>query len=112
MIAACLAAWDFLIIVHIIVEQTIRQMTVDSGQLSRITATTRFVSWGADPIGALLGGLAASSFIGIRGTMVICLAGFTAVGFFLLTSRSIRNLSTLDALSDRSARAHCDAPLT
>ncbi|HTR10860.1 MAG TPA: MFS transporter, partial [Paraburkholderia sp.] len=97
-IAACLACWDFLIVVHVIIEQTIRQMTIESGQLSRITATTRFVSWGADPLGALLGGLAASSSIGIRGTMIVCLIGFTAAGLLMLTSKSIRNLSTLDAL--------------
>jgi predicted MFS family arabinose efflux permease len=104
LIAGCLAAWDFMIVVHVIVEQTIRQVLVNNRHLSRIMATTRFVSWGADPIGALLGGLAASSAIGSRGTLLICLLGFAASGAYLLTSRGIRSLSDAD-LEFRHERA-------
>lgn len=95
-IAMCLAAWDFMIVVHVIIEQTIRQVMVDGNQLSRITATTRFVSWGADPIGALLGGFAASSAIGVRGALFVCLVGFVASGALLLASKGIRHLRSPD----------------
>jgi predicted MFS family arabinose efflux permease len=104
LIAGCLAAWDFMIVVHVIVEQTIRQVLVNNAHLSRITATTRFVSWGVDPIGALLGGLAASSAIGSRGTLLICLLGFAASGAYLLTSRGIRSLNDVE-LGFRPERA-------
>jgi predicted MFS family arabinose efflux permease len=96
LIAFCLAAWDFLIVVHVIIEQTIRQTMIENNQLSRLTATIRFVSWGVDPVGALLGGIAASSFLGSNGTLLICMFGFMASGALLLISKGIRNLSTDD----------------
>jgi MFS family permease len=92
LIACCFALWDFLIVVHVIVEQTIRQITVNNRHLSRITATTRFISWGADPIGALFGGALAASAIGSRGALFICLLGFFLSAIMLLTSKNIRNL--------------------
>jgi MFS family permease len=92
LIGACLAAWEFMIVVHMILEQTMRQVMVENRHLSRMAATTRFVSWGADPIGALLGGLAASSTLGCRGTLLICLLGFVVSGAVLLTSKGIRAL--------------------
>jgi MFS family permease len=92
-IAACLAAWDFMIVVHVIIEQTIRQVVVDCRHIARVTATTRFVSWGADPIGALLGGIAAGSAIGNRGVLLVCLFGFAASGAILLGSRGVRQLN-------------------
>ncbi|RDK00894.1 MFS transporter [Paraburkholderia lacunae] len=92
-IACSLAAWDFLIVVHLIVEQTVRQVTVDNQHLSRITATTRFISWGVDPVGTLLGGLAASSSIGPRGTLFVCLLGLSLSGSLLLLSKGIRQLN-------------------
>ncbi|WP_207001805.1 hypothetical protein [Trinickia mobilis] len=96
LIAGCLAAWDFLIVVHVIVEQTVRQAMVANRHLSRITATTRFVSWGADPVGALLGGFAATSIVGSRGALLICLLGFASSGALLLTSKGIRGLNAMD----------------
>lgn len=100
-IAASIAAWDFAIVVHVIVEQTVRQTMIENRHLARVTATVRFVSWGADPIGALLGGLAASSVLGARGTLLFCLIGFTASGALLLLSRRIRRLTRIDLDSER-----------
>jgi MFS family permease len=96
LIAGCLAAWDFFIVVHVIIEQTLRQVMVRNDQLSRITATTRFVSWGADPIGAVIGGLAASSMLGNRGTLFVCLIGFVISGAALLMSKAVRQLNADD----------------
>ena len=107
LVAACLAAWDFMIVVHVIIEQTIRQSMVSNHHLSRITATTRFVSWGADPVGAVLGGVAASSAIGTKGALFGCLMGFVASGAFLLTSQKIRALSA-DVISANRDLLHGD----
>jgi MFS family permease len=96
-IGACLAAWEFMIVVHMILEHTMRQTMVENQHLSRVAATTRFVSWGADPVGALLGGLAANSALGCRGTLLICLLGFVVSGAVLLTSKGIRALKNEDA---------------
>jgi MFS family permease len=86
-----LAAWDFLIVLHVIVEQTIRQTTVSQSHLGRVSATTRFISWGADPIGALAGGALAAS-LGTGSALTICLIGFTGSGATLLLSKDIRRL--------------------
>lgn len=91
-IGTCLAMWDFMIVVHIIVEQTLRQTMVSRHHLARVTATTRFLSWGVDPIGALAGGLLAASSVGTKGTLLICLLGFVASGVLLMISKSIREL--------------------
>jgi hypothetical protein len=63
---------------------------VSQQHLARVTATTRFVSWGVDPIGALAGGLLAASAVGTRGTLMICLLGFVASGVLLMISKSVR----------------------
>jgi predicted MFS family arabinose efflux permease len=91
-IALCLGAWDFAVVVHLIIEASVRQLTVPVNQLSRIAATTRFISWGADPIGAALGGLLASSFLGYRGALACCLLGMSMAGASLIFSKSVRNV--------------------
>lgn len=93
LVALCLGAWDFAIVVHLVIEQTIRQATVPIKHLSRVAATTRFVSWGADPLGALLGGVAAGSVLGARGTLAVCLFGMTVAGSALLLSAKVRHLN-------------------
>ncbi|MFC4273963.1 MFS transporter [Achromobacter aloeverae] len=102
-IVLCFAVWDFMIVLHLIVEQTIRQVTVDSSQLGRVSSTTRFVSWGADPIGALSGGLLASTAIGSRGALAVCLVGFLGSGATLLFSRTIAALPVSQAMNDTLA---------
>jgi hypothetical protein len=92
-IGLSLAAWDFAIVVHIVIEQSVRQATVPHGHLSRIAAITRFVSWGADPIGAFLGGLAANTAVSARGTLAACLIGMTLSGALLLLFKNVRKLS-------------------
>lgn len=94
-VALCLAAWDFMIVLHVIVEQTIRQTTVCETHLGRVSATTRFIAWGADPIGALAGGAVAAS-LGANTALTICLFGFAASGAALLVSRNIRELRYSD----------------
>ena len=91
-LAAGLAAWDFLIVLHLIVEHTVRQATVPGDQLGRISAVTRFVSWGADPVGAVMGGLLVTTALGTFGTLLVCLAGFLLAGLVLLASTGIRTL--------------------
>ncbi|CAN7522710.1 MFS transporter [Trinickia sp. LjRoot230] len=90
-IALCLAAWDFVIVVHIIVEQTLRQTMIAESHLGRVSATTRFISWGADPVGALAGGALAAS-LGTSNALMICLIGLTLSGATLLSSKGLRNL--------------------
>lgn len=91
-ISICLGAWDFAVVIHLIVEASIRQITVPVNQLSRIAATTRFISWGADPVGAAIGGLLAGSALGYHGALAFCLLGMSVAGSALLLSKGVRDL--------------------
>lgn len=74
-------------------QQTLRQTLIPSELLPRAQATWRFLVFGMQPVGALLGGTL-GSFIGLRGTLVvgsvIMLAG--AVVAWLSPLRSLRQL--------------------
>lgn len=66
--------------------------------LSRVMATVRFVSWGAVPVGALLGGTVASA-AGVRAALVLfCLLAWLTPAV-VLTSR-LRSVRTLEDLDD------------
>jgi hypothetical protein len=93
LVAAIFAAWDFAVVINLVIEQTVRQTQVPSSHLSRVSATTRFFTWGVDPLGALLGGLAASSALGLEGTLMSAVLGMGASGLVLLASPAVRRLS-------------------
>jgi MFS family permease len=93
LIAAIFAAWDFAIVVNLVIEQTVRQSIVRPTHLSRVSATTRFFTWGVDPVGAILGGVAASSALGLEGTLMTAVLGMGASGIFLLACPEVRRLS-------------------
>jgi MFS family permease len=97
LVAATFAAWDFAVVTNLVIEQTVRQTLVRPSHLSRVSATTRFFTWGVDPLGALLGGLAASSALGLEATLTIAVSGMGASGLVLLASPSVRRLSFAQA---------------
>lgn len=57
---------------------SLRQTVTPENMLGRMNAASRLVSWGAIPIGALLGG-GLGETIGLRPTLVACAAGSTLV---------------------------------
>jgi MFS family permease len=79
-------------------QQTFRQALIEPALLSRATGTWRFLVYGTQAIGALLGGLL-GSVAGLRATLIISsgamLAG-TAIGFFSPV-RSLRELPGQEA---------------
>jgi predicted MFS family arabinose efflux permease len=93
LVAATFAAWDFAIVTNLVIEQTVRQILVRPSHLSRVSATTRFFTWGVDPLGALLGGVAASSVLGLEATLAIAVSGMGASGLVLLACPTVRRLS-------------------
>ncbi|WP_175107394.1 MFS transporter [Pararobbsia alpina] len=97
LIAAIFAAWDFAIVTNLVIEQTVRQTRVCSSQLSCVSATTRFFTWGVDPLGALLGGIAASSTLGLEGTLIAAVLGMGASGLVLFVCPAVRRLSFAQA---------------
>jgi hypothetical protein len=73
-----------------------RQAVAPERMLGRITAGYRFISYGAIPIGALLGGFA-GEWLGLRGGLIVGTVGLlTAAAFALLSPlRGVRALPAL-----------------
>ncbi|MFG3284431.1 MFS transporter [Streptomyces sp. NPDC048111] len=67
--------WTFCVVILLILGASLRQRLVADAYLGRVSATFRFVSWGVDPIGALLGGALGASAFGLRRTMVLAALG-------------------------------------
>ncbi len=87
---------------------TFRQATTPREILGRVNATLRFVSWGAVPIGTLLGGLLGSAF-GLRAAMWVAAAG-GLFGPLPLMLSGVRSLQTLPEPADQAGR-EAGAPL-
>lgn len=51
-------------------QQTVRQTLTPPGLLSRVNATWRFLVYGTQPLGALLGGVLGAA-VGLRATLVV-----------------------------------------
>lgn len=82
------------VVVYSINARTHRMVASPPEMLSRVIATVRFVSWGAIPFGALLGGVVATG-VGSRGALwVACL--LTLVCPVLLWFSPVRRLRDLD----------------
>jgi predicted MFS family arabinose efflux permease len=64
---------------------SLRQALTPDHLQGRVTASHRFLVYGAFPIGALLGGLLASQF-GLRSTILACAIGLTLSPLYLLTT--------------------------
>ncbi|HEX6511588.1 MAG TPA: MFS transporter [Chloroflexota bacterium] len=78
---------------------SLRQAVTPSAQLGRTSATIRLLSWGAIPLGSVIGGLLGST-VGLRQTLVIGACGALAASLPVHLSR-IRRLSSLDDVATR-----------
>lgn len=77
--------WTFAVIINLVISETVKQTLVPDHMLGRVTASTRFISWGVQPVGALLGGLI-GSWIGLGQVMLLSAAGlFTSALWPLLS---------------------------
>jgi hypothetical protein len=85
-------------------QQTFRQALIPPIALSRANATWRFLVYGMQPIGALLGGLAGSA-LNLRATLIISSAVMllgTAIAY-ASPLRTLRELPSQDDNSERTA---------
>jgi hypothetical protein len=71
---------------------TFRQSYCPAGMIGRVTATMRFVAFGATPVGALVAG-ALGTALGIRSAMWVMLSVLVLSGTVLLTPALTRNRS-------------------
>ncbi|MFD5933136.1 MFS transporter [Streptomyces sp. NPDC060333] len=91
-------------VVRVVAQSSLQQALTPDRLLGRMSATTRFVSWGGIPFGGFMGGVSGSVF-GATGTLWIGAAGMT-VSFlpnFLSPLRVMRGLPTDHAASSPAA---------
>lgn len=94
LVAVSTALWAFALLINLILSETIKQALVPSALLGRVTSIIRVVSWGIEPLGALLGGWIASSLLSYRGTLALSGLGILTSALWPLFSR-VRTLRTL-----------------
>lgn len=87
-------SWVFGIVVMHVCVNTIRQTLVPDHLMGRITASVRFMSWGVNPLGALVGGAMASTALGLANTLVVASVGLLTSTVWPLLSQ-VRKLRTL-----------------
>ncbi|MEU0130605.1 hypothetical protein [Streptomyces sp. NPDC006289] len=80
-------------VVNLVISGTVKQTLVPDHLLGRVTASTRFISWGVQPVGVLLGGWLGTRF-GLVEVMVTASVGLVASAFWQLFS-PVRTLITL-----------------
>ncbi|MET7426140.1 MFS transporter [Dactylosporangium sp. NPDC005555] len=98
LVATGIFSWTFAVIINLVVSETIKQSLVPDALLGRVTATIRFISWGIQPLGAVLGG-ALGGAIGLGRTMLIAAVGLLTSALWPLFS-PVRDVRTLPADSD------------
>ncbi|MGC5011248.1 MFS transporter [Streptosporangium sp. DT93] len=76
-------------------QQTLRQVLIAPALLSRVNATWRFLVYGTQPLGALLGGLLGSVF-GLRAALVVG-GGVMLAGAAIACASPLRSLRELPA---------------
>ncbi|MBT2450994.1 MFS transporter [Streptomyces sp. ISL-43] len=98
LVALSTFTWTFAVIINLVISETVKQTLVPDRLLGRVTASTRFISWGVQPVGALLGGWI-GGLIGLSEVMLLAAVGlFTSALWPLLSP--VRHLVEAPAPSD------------
>lgn len=82
---------------------TLRQLLTPQDMQGRVSASTRAIIWGIQPVGALAGG-ALGVTIGLRATLLLTAMGFFA-GFLFAFFSPLRNLRTVSAVDEPAESA-------
>ncbi|MFD6133254.1 MFS transporter [Streptomyces diastaticus] len=90
--------YTFAVVVNLVISDTVKQTLVPDHLLGRVTASTRFISWGVQPVGALLGGWLGTRF-GLIEVMVTASVGLVAAALWPLFS-PVRTLIILPGDGD------------
>lgn len=98
LVGVALLGLSFSFVVFGIVAATIRQQITPSSMLARAVASTRVFTWGAAPLGGLVGG-GMASVIGGRGALVVIGAAFSVSPLWLRDRR-------LDTIGQDARRAN------
>lgn len=102
LLGAALFVFDFGVTLYWINYSSLRQAVTPDGMLGRMTATMRFFTVAAAPLGALAAGHAAEAF-GMRETfagMAVIVAGMVALLYLRSGLRDVPDVSRIDPLTD------------
>lgn len=99
MLAVGLLVWGTAAVIHNATSAALGQATTPARIIGRVSATRRLLSWGALPLGTLVGGVL-GTYLGLRATVFIGAGGRALAGAIMLASpvRRIRTLEDADAL--------------
>lgn len=90
-----LFTWTYAAVTNVVLSETVKQVLVPDRFLGRVTSVIRFVSWGIDPIGAVMGGALASSVVGLRGTLLLAAVGLLTSAIWPM-SDSVQAVKDID----------------
>jgi MFS family permease len=101
-IAGFVTSWA--VVVLNVVTISFQQSVCPDHLLSRVNATMKFLTWGAIPVGSVLGG-ALTAAVGLRGTLWVAAAGVLLSSVLLLLSplRKMRELTDYPGATTGSA---------
>jgi len=87
-----MALFGFLIVGWNVVSVSLRQNLTPDGLRGRVSSAARMVSWGTQPLGAVVGGLIASAF-GLRAPFFVAAGAWLIMAFVtapIVNNRAIR----------------------
>ena len=87
------ALWGFWLPIYIVNAASLRQIVTPNHLIGRMTASARFISWGAAAVGFLIGGIVAER-IGLLPTLIIAGVGLLASSLWIVLS-PVRSLETM-----------------
>lgn len=95
LLALVQAFWGFWLPLYVVNAASLRQLSTPAQMLGRVTASSRFVSWGAAAVGFVLGGALAEQ-IGLFATLLVAGIGLLASAAWVIWS-PLRGLGELPA---------------
>lgn len=111
LVGVAVFGWTAAVVVNLVISETLKQALTPDTHLSRVTSSIRFISWGVEPVGALLGGVLAIGFLGHVGTLVLASVGLaTSAVWWLLLPQADRRRA--ENVRNEKEEVPADAPVT
>lgn len=89
---------NLFITVNLILGRVMTQTLFDRGDIAKVSATQRFVSWGLDPFGALASGIAVS-IVGLNWAIGLACAGYLLAAAYASVARPLHKFISLPAVA-------------
>lgn len=90
--------WGFWLPVYIVNAASLRQIMTPNALLGRVTASSRFLSWGAATVGFVIGGVVAEQ-IGLLPTLIVAGVGLLVSSLWVILS-PIRSLERMPVVAE------------